>query len=86
VPLAKSLKDTEKRFLPYWNEVIVTEIKAGKRVLITAHGNSLRAIENLSPEEIVKLEIPTGIPIVYELDNNLRAIGHYYPGNQGEVK
>jgi 2,3-bisphosphoglycerate-dependent phosphoglycerate mutase len=70
--------------------MIVPEIKAGKRVLITAHGNSLRALvkhlDNLSPEEIVKLEIPTGIPLVYELDDSLQAIGHYYLGNHGDVK
>jgi 2,3-bisphosphoglycerate-dependent phosphoglycerate mutase len=90
IPLAESLKDTEKRFLPYWHERIVPEIKAGKRVLITAHGNSLRALvkhlDNLSREEIVKLEIPTGIPLVYELDDNLQAIGHYYLGNHGDVE
>jgi len=90
IPLTESLKDTEKRFLPYWHETIVPEIKAGKTVLITAHGNSLRALvkhlDNLSPEQIVKLEIPTGIPIVYELDDSLQAIGHYYPGNHGELK
>ena len=87
IPLAESLKDTEKRFLTYWDETIVPEIKAGKRVLITAHGNSLRALlrnlDKLSEEEVLKLEIPTGIPIVYELDAELRIVRKYYPGNYG---
>jgi 2,3-bisphosphoglycerate-dependent phosphoglycerate mutase len=90
IPLAESLKNTEERFLPYWHGSITPEIRAGKRVLITAHGNSLRAmvkhLDNLSAEEIVKLEIPTGIPLVYELDGKLRALTHYYLGNKEEVK
>jgi 2,3-bisphosphoglycerate-dependent phosphoglycerate mutase len=90
IPLAESLKETEKRFLPYWRETIVPELKAGRRVLITAHGNSLRALvkhlDNLSAEEIVKLEIPTGIPLIYELDNDLKVTGHYYLGNKESLK
>lgn len=82
IPLSESLKDTEIRFLLYWHETIVPELKAGKRVLITAHGNSLRALvkhlDNLSEEEVLKLEIPTGVPLVYELDDELKAITHYY--------
>jgi len=90
IPLAESLKDTEGRFLAYWFETIVPEIKSGKRVLIAAHGNSLRALvkhlDKLSAEEIVRLEIPTGIPLVYELDAELKPAGHYYIGNQAEGK
>ena len=82
IPLSESLKDTEERFLLYWRDKIVPEIKAGKRVLITAHGNSLRALvkhlDNLSEAEVLKLEIPTGVPLVYELDDELKAIRHYY--------
>ena len=85
VPLTESLKDTVARFLPYWHEVIATEIKAGKRVLIVAHGNSLRALvkylDNISDADIVELNIPTGIPLVYELDGDLRPLRHYYLGD-----
>ena len=89
-PLTECLKDTVKRFLPYWHEIIVPAIKSGKRVLIAAHGNSLRALvkhlDNISDEEIVKLNIPTGIPLVYELDSNLKPIKHYYMGDPEKVK
>jgi 2,3-bisphosphoglycerate-dependent phosphoglycerate mutase len=85
IPLTESLKDTVARFLPYWHETIVPAITGGRRVLITAHGNSLRALvkylDDVSDSEIVDLNIPTGIPLVYELDANLRPIRHFYLGN-----
>ena len=85
VPLTESLKDTVARFLPYWHETIAPAIKSGQRVLITAHGNSLRALvkylDNVPDAEIVELNIPTGIPLVYELDDNLRPIRHFYLGD-----
>ncbi|MHA1782142.1 MAG: 2,3-bisphosphoglycerate-dependent phosphoglycerate mutase, partial [Promethearchaeota archaeon] len=84
------LKDTINRFLPYWHEKIEPMIREGKRVLISAHGNSLRALvkylDNLSEEEIVKLDIPTGIPLVYELDDELKPIKHYYLGDPKEIE
>jgi 2,3-bisphosphoglycerate-dependent phosphoglycerate mutase len=85
LPLAESLADTVARFLPYWHESIVPDIRADKQVLIAAHGNSLRALvkhlDGVSEEEIVGLNIPTGIPLVYELDDNLAPIQHYYLGD-----
>jgi 2,3-bisphosphoglycerate-dependent phosphoglycerate mutase len=85
LPLTESLKDTVARFLPYWHEVIAPEIKAGRRVLIAAHGNSLRALvmylDGMSESEIVDLNIPTGIPLVYELDDNLKPLRHFYLGD-----
>ncbi|MGV8122684.1 MAG: 2,3-diphosphoglycerate-dependent phosphoglycerate mutase [Candidatus Xenobiia bacterium LiM19] len=82
VPVTESLKDTITRFLPYWQEQIVPEITKGKAVLISAHGNSLRGLvkvlDNLSDEEVTAVEIPTGVPLVYELDDNLKKITHYY--------
>ncbi|MCX5700143.1 MAG: 2,3-diphosphoglycerate-dependent phosphoglycerate mutase [Candidatus Omnitrophica bacterium] len=90
IPLTECLKDTVARFLPYWHETIAPTIKSGKRVIIAAHGNSLRALvkylDNISEEEIVHLNIPTGMPLVYELDDNLKAIKHYYLGDPEEVK
>ena len=90
IPLTECLKDTVERFLPYWHEVITPVIKSGKRVLISAHGNSLRALvkylDNISDEEIVKLNIPTGISLVYELDKDLKPIKHYYLGDEEEIK
>ncbi len=89
LPLTESLKDTVNRFLPYWHEVLAPTIKSGKRTIISAHGNSLRALvkhlDNISDSDIVKLNIPTGIPLVYELDHNLRPIKSYYLGDQKEV-
>jgi len=89
-PLTECLKDTVNRFLPYWHNTIVPALKEGKKVLIAAHGNSLRALvmylDNVSEEEIVRLNIPTGIPLVYELDDNLRAINHYYMGDPEVAK
>ncbi|HHX45342.1 MAG TPA: 2,3-diphosphoglycerate-dependent phosphoglycerate mutase [Chloroflexi bacterium] len=89
LPRTESLKDTVARMLPYWHETIAPNVKAGKRVLIAAHGNSLRALvkylDNVSEEEIVALNIPTGIPLVYELDDDLRPIRHYYLGDPEAV-
>lgn len=82
VPPTESLRDTEERLLPYWNEKIIPAITEGKKIIISAHGNSIRAmirnIEGLSGEEISKIEIPIGIPLVYELDDNLKPINKYY--------
>jgi len=90
LPLTESLKDTVARFLPYWHDAIAPVIKSGKRVIIAAHGNSLRALvkylDNMSEEEILKLNIPTGMPLVYELDNELKPVKHYYLGDPEEVK
>lgn len=89
LPATECLKDTVARVIPLWEESIAPDIKAGKKVLITAHGNSLRALikylEDMSEEEILKLNIPTGQPLVYELDANLKPIKHYYLGNQEEI-
>ncbi len=85
LPLTESLKDTVARFLPYWHETIAPSMTSGKRVIIAAHGNSLRALmkylDNVSEPDIVELNIPTGIPLVYELDDTLRAVRHYYLGD-----
>jgi 2,3-bisphosphoglycerate-dependent phosphoglycerate mutase len=85
LPLGESLKDTVARFLPYWHETIAPSIAAGRRVVIAAHGNSLRALvkclDHLSESEIVELNIPTAIPLVYELDDALEPIRHYYLGD-----
>jgi 2,3-bisphosphoglycerate-dependent phosphoglycerate mutase len=82
LPLTENLSDTIARVLPYWNESIVPAISRNEKVIISAHGNSLRAlikyIDNLSNEEVIALEIPTGIPLVYELDDDLQKIRHYY--------
>lgn len=90
IPLVECLKDVLDRVLPYWDETIVPAIKSGKKVLISAHGNSLRALvkhlDNISDEKIPTLNIPTGIPLVYELDEDLKPIKHYYLGNPEEVK
>jgi len=90
VPLTECLKDTVERFLPYWIDAIVPVIKEGKRVVIAAHGNSLRALvkylDHISDEEIPALNIPTGVPLVYELDADMRALRHYYLGDQDAVQ
>ncbi|MFA6384891.1 MAG: 2,3-diphosphoglycerate-dependent phosphoglycerate mutase [Candidatus Omnitrophota bacterium] len=90
LPLTECLKDTVARFLPYWHETIAPAIKSGKRVIIAAHGNSLRALvkylDNVSEADIVKLNIPTGLPLVYELDKDLKPIKSYYLGDPEEVK
>jgi 2,3-bisphosphoglycerate-dependent phosphoglycerate mutase len=89
LPNSECLKDTVDRFLPYWHSQIAPDVKSGKRVLIVAHGNSLRALvkylDTVSDEDIVNLNIPTGVPLVYELDNNLKAVKHYYLGNPDEI-
>jgi len=85
LPLTESLKDTVARFLPYWHETIAPAIRSGKRVLIAAHGNSLRALvkylDAISDSAITELNIPTGIPLVYELDEDLTPLTHYYLGD-----
>ncbi|MGE3959101.1 MAG: 2,3-diphosphoglycerate-dependent phosphoglycerate mutase [Vicinamibacterales bacterium] len=85
LPLTESLKETVARFLPYWHGTIAPAITSGKRVLVAAHGNSLRALvkylDNVSEADIVELNIPTGIPLVYELDADLKPIRHYYLGD-----
>jgi len=90
LPLAECLRDTVDRFLPYWNESIVPTLKEGKRVIIVAHGNSLRALvkylDNVSDEDIVGLNIPTGIPLIYELDQELKPIKHYYLGDSEKTE
>ena len=90
IPLTECLKDTVNRFLPYWHEILAPVVKSGKWVIISAHGNSLRALvkylDNISDEDIVKLNIPTGIPLVYELDASLKPIKSYYLGKPEEVE
>ena len=90
LPLTECLKDTVARFLPYWHDTIAPAIRSGKRVLIAAHGNSLRALvkylDNISEDEIVGLNIPTGVPLVYELDEELKPIRSYYLGDPEEAK
>ncbi|TCP09023.1 2,3-diphosphoglycerate-dependent phosphoglycerate mutase [Caldimonas thermodepolymerans] len=85
IPLTECLKDTVARVLPFWNDSIAPAIKAGKRVVIAAHGNSIRALvkylDNISDSDIVGLNIPNGIPLVYELDAELKPIRHYYLGD-----
>lgn len=89
LPFTECLKDTVARFVPYWEGTIAPMVKSGKKVLVTAHGNSLRALvkylDNIPDNEIVELNIPTGIPLVYELDENLKSIKSYYLGNQEEI-
>jgi 2,3-bisphosphoglycerate-dependent phosphoglycerate mutase len=90
LPRTECLKDTVARFLPYWHDTIGPAVKAGKKVLVAAHGNSLRALvkylDNVSDEDIVELNIPTGIPLVYELDANLKPLRHYYLGDAAEIE
>ncbi len=90
LPRTESLKDTVKRFLPYWHDTIAPAIRSGQKVIIAAHGNSLRALvkylDNMSEEAIVKLNIPTGIPLIYELDDDLHPVRHYYLGDPEAVK
>ncbi|OQB07071.1 MAG: 2,3-bisphosphoglycerate-dependent phosphoglycerate mutase [Parcubacteria group bacterium ADurb.Bin216] len=82
LPLTESLEKTEKRVLPYWENEIIPQIKVGKKVIISAHGNSIRAliriIDNLTPEEIEKTEVPTGKPLIYEFDENMNPVNKYY--------
>lgn len=90
VPLTECLKDTVARVLPYWEERIVPQIRTGKQVIIAAHGNSLRALvkhlDGISDEEIVSLNIPTGVPLIYELNDDMTPAGHRYLGDQDEVR
>ena len=85
IPLTECLKDTVERVVPFWNESIAPAIKAGKRIVITAHGNSIRALikylDNIADDAIVGVNVPNGIPLVYELDADLKPIRHYYLGN-----
>ena len=85
VPMTECLKDTVERFLPYWHETIAPSIKDGKRVIVAAHGNTIRALvkylDNISEADIAELNIPTGIPLVYELDADLKPIKNYYLGD-----
>jgi 2,3-bisphosphoglycerate-dependent phosphoglycerate mutase len=89
LPRTESLKDTGARFMPYWHDRIVPTLRQGKRVLIAAHGNSMRALvkhlDHISDQEIVGLNIPTGVPLVYELNDNLEAVSHRYLGDQAAV-
>jgi len=90
LPATESLKETVARFVPYWENTIAPEVKKGKKVIIAAHGNSLRALvkylDNVSEKDILELNIPTGTPLVYELDANLKPIKHYYLGDQEAIK
>ena len=90
IPLTECLKDTVDRFLPYWHATIVPSLRAGQRVLIAAHGNSLRALvkylDSVSDDEIVGVNVPTGIPLVYELSDDLKPIRHFYLGDPEAVK
>lgn len=90
LPLTECLKDTVARVLPCWHNRIAPDIQAGKRVLVAAHGNSLRALvkylDNISDQDIVELNIPTGMPLVYELDENLKPLNRYYLGDPEKVK
>jgi len=90
LPVTECLKDTVARFLPFWHETVAPAIQSGQRVLIVAHGNSLRSLviylDNVSDDEIVELNIPTGVPLVYELDDQLKPIRHYYLGDADEIK
>jgi 2,3-bisphosphoglycerate-dependent phosphoglycerate mutase len=89
LPFTECLKDTVARFLPYWHQTIVPVIRSGKKVIIVAHGNSLRALvkylDDISDQEIVGLNIPTGVPLVYELDGPLKPLRHYYLGDAEAV-
>jgi 2,3-bisphosphoglycerate-dependent phosphoglycerate mutase len=90
LPRTESLKDTIARFLPYWHETLAPEIRLGKKLLIAAHGNSLRALvkylDDVSEQDITGMNIPTGIPLVYELDDDLKPLKHYYLGDPKAVK
>jgi 2,3-bisphosphoglycerate-dependent phosphoglycerate mutase len=90
LPLAESLKDTIARFMPYWHDVLAPELKSGKHAIVSAHGNSLRAmvkyLDDINDSDIVNLNIPTGIPLVYELDEGLKPLKHYYLADEEKVK
>lgn len=90
IPLTECLKDTVARFVPYWESEIANSVRSGKRVIVAAHGNSLRALvkhlDNIPDDEIVKLNIPTGVPLVYELDVDLKPIKSYYLGDAEAIR
>ncbi len=90
LPLSECLRDTVARFLPFWHDTIAPEIKTGRKVIISAHGNSIRALvkylDNVSEKEILELNIPTGIPLVYELDEQLKPLKHYYLGDPEKIR
>jgi 2,3-bisphosphoglycerate-dependent phosphoglycerate mutase len=90
LPVAESLKDTVARFMPYWDEVLAATLMSGKHVIVSAHGNSLRAmvkyLDSISDKEITDLNIPTGIPLVYEMDEDLKPLAHYYLGDAERVR
>ncbi|NLV44802.1 MAG: 2,3-diphosphoglycerate-dependent phosphoglycerate mutase [Candidatus Hydrogenedentes bacterium] len=90
IPLTESLKETVARFVPYWEETIAPQVASGKRVLIVAHGNSLRALvkhlDCISEEDIIGLNIPTGVPLVYDLDKDLKPLGHRYLGDPEAIR
>lgn len=90
LPKSECLEDTVARFLPAWHEVIAPKILEGKKVVIVAHGNSLRALikylDNVSEEDIIALNVPTGVPLVYDLDSDLKPINHYYLGDQDAIQ
>ncbi|MBL8994286.1 MAG: 2,3-bisphosphoglycerate-dependent phosphoglycerate mutase, partial [Spirochaetia bacterium] len=90
LPLCESLKDTVARFMPFYEGTILPRLKAGKKVLIAAHGNTIRALvkylDHMSEAEIAELNIPTGTPLVYELDDKFQALKHYYLGDQEKIK
>lgn len=89
IPVAECLKDTVDRFLPYWHESMAPELKKGKKILVSAHGNSLRALvkylDHISDEEITQLNIPTGVPLIYEFSDELTPQNHYYVGDENEI-
>ena len=89
IPLTECLKDTVARMMPFWDESLAPAIRAGKRTVIAAHGNSIRALvkhlDGISDEDIVSLNIPNGVPLVYELDDNLKPLRNYYLGDQSEI-
>jgi len=90
LPLAESLKDTYKRCLPYWHKTIAPSLRSGKKIIIAAHGNSIRAmvkyLDSVSEKDIVNLNIPTGIPLIYELDGNLKKTRSYYLADEAELE
>lgn len=90
LPLTECLKDTVERFLPFWHKTVAPAVERGEKALIAAHGNSLRALvkylDNIYDQEIVELNIPTGMPLVYELDDELKPLNHYYLGDPDKVK
>jgi 2,3-bisphosphoglycerate-dependent phosphoglycerate mutase len=89
IPLTECLKDTVERVMPFWNEALAPALRAGKSIVVAAHGNSIRALvkylDKISDHDIVDLNIPNGIPLVYELDDDLQPIRHYYLGDPAEA-